>query len=316
MTRTTMLLLFSTALGLAAALGCYTGPGSDLDAATRGPGASADGSAPSPADDEAVASTATGSPAAEGLPCAVAKVLARSCTRCHGAPPRNGAPDSLVTYDDLVAPSDDDPSRNVAEVALERMKATREPMPPEGTVAAPDLASFEAWVDAGTPRGSCGSAKATRDAGSAPALVDSGPMNDAAPIAAGVCTSGTAWTPGTPGSALMAPGKRCITCHSATGGPAFTLAGTVYPTLHEPDGCNGTGSNLSVVIVDATGKSHTIPVNAAGNFIRMTSIPMPYTARVVNGARVREMKTPQTDGDCNGCHSELGARAPGRILAP
>ena len=90
----------------------------------------------------------------------------------------------------------------------------------------------------------------------------------------------------------------------------------MYPTLHEPNSCDGVAGNVTVVIVDAAGKSHSMPVNAAGNFTRVTGIPMPYRAMVVSGTKVREMKTPQTDGDCNGCHSEQGSQAPGRVMAP
>ena len=115
----------------------------------------------------------------------------------------------------------------------------------------------------------------------------------------------------------MHPGKTCIDCHSTKGGPPYAFAGTVYPTMHEPDDCNGaTKPGLSVLLIDATGKTHTMPVNAAGNFFRVTSIPMPYRALVVDGSKVREMKTPQTDGDCNGCHSEWGTQSPGRVMAP
>jgi hypothetical protein len=226
---------------------------------------------------------------------------------------------SLATYDDLVEPWDEDPTRTIADVALERMKATQSPMPPGELLAASAVAAFAGWVNAGTPRVACGSAPATSDdAGAAPDPVDAGPVTDGgAALDASVCTSGTTWTPGSPASALMAPGKRCLGCHNVSGGPSLTLAGTVYPTLHEPDGCNGIdGSSVSVVIVDAAGKSHTLPVNAAGNFLRVTGIPMPYTARVVNGTKVREMRTSQTDGDCNGCHGESGMQSPGRITAP
>lgn len=110
--------------------------------------------------------------------------------------------------------------------------------------------------------------------------------------------------------------RRTSTCHAATGGPTFTIAGTVFPTLHEPDSCNGVPGGVTVVIVDAAGKSHSMPVNAAGNFTRIMGIPMPYKAMVVNGMKVREMKTSQTDADCNGCHSEQGNRTPGRVMAP
>jgi hypothetical protein len=313
MTRTT--LIFSTAVALAAAVGCYTGPSSDLSPAMRGPGVSTDGTDPAHERGEP-ASAEAGAPVAEGLPCDVAKVLAASCTDCHGARPVNGAPNSLVTYDDLVAPSSDDPSRKVAEVSLARMKSTKKPMPPEGPLAASDVAILEKWVSAGALKGSCGTTPATPDAGPTPGPVDGGPTKDAAPDATSVCTSGVTFAPGTPSSALMQPGKACMACHSANGGPSFTLAGTVYPTLHEPDGCNGVPGTMSVVIVDAAGKSHTLPVNAAGNFIRVTGIPMPYTAMVVKGTKTRTMKTPQTNGDCNGCHSEFGNHAPGRIMAP
>ena len=53
-----------------------------------------------------------------------------------------------------------------------------------------------------------------------------------------------------------------------------------------------------------------------GNFARVTNIPMPYRAMVVKGTKVREMKTLQTDGDCNGCHTEKGNGSPVRIMMP
>ena len=49
---------------------------------------------------------------------------------------------SLVTYDDLVVPWDEDPTRTIADVSLERMKAMRSPMPPDGAVAAPAVDAF------------------------------------------------------------------------------------------------------------------------------------------------------------------------------
>ena len=310
-------LALALALALGVGVGCYTGPDSTLAAATAAPDASLDGArsgsrgSADPSDGEA------GVGVADGLPCDVASLLASSCNRCHGAPPTRGAPMSLVTYDDLVAPWDEDPTRTIADVALERMKATQDPMPPEGPLEASAVDAFAAWVGAGTPRASCGPAKTTDDAGPPAEPVDAGPATDGgAALDTSVCTSGATWSPGSPPSALMAPGKRCLGCHWLSGGPSLTLAGTVYPTLHEPDDCAGSSSNVSVVIVDAAGKSHTLPVNGSGNFLRVTGLPMPYTARVVSGTKVREMRTPQTDGDCNGCHTELGAHSPGRIMAP
>ncbi len=317
MTKRALLLL--TAIGVAAVAGCYTGPSSELSPANPGPGVATDGTEPKlGADGKPV----DGSPAAaDGLPCDVAKVLASSCTDCHGARPTNGAPSSLVTYEDVTARSKDDPSETVAQASLDRMKATKKPMPPDGKISAADIAVFEKWVGAGMPRGACGgkTTTASADGGSDGAALptDAGKQSDAAVVTPTVCTSGVTWAQAAPPTALMHPGKDCIACHSAMGAPAFVLAGTVYPTLHEPNDCNGAGGgNLSVVIVDAAGKSHTMPVNAAGNFMRVTALPMPYRAMVVSGTKVREMKTPQTDGDCNGCHSEQGSHSPGRIMAP
>jgi hypothetical protein len=315
MTRTTA--FFLTALGLAAFAGCYTGPNSELSAPNRGANNTTDGTEPKPGDDSATPKD--GAPVAStGLPCDVAKVLSSSCTDCHGRRPTSGAPNALVTYEDLAAPSKDEPGKSVAEVSLERMKDAKQPMPPDGKVSAADIATLEKWVGAGMPRGTCGGTAGPEGGADGGTSGDGGTKPaDASADAATVCTSGTTWAQGAPASELMHPGKTCIACHSAMQGPPYTLAGTVYPTIHEPNDCNGASApNLSVLIIDATGKTHTMPVNEAGNFMRVTSIPMPYRAMVVDGVKVREMKTPQTDGDCNGCHSEQGNHSPGRVMAP
>jgi cytochrome c553 len=324
MTRTTI--LFSSAITLAAIAGCYTGPNSDLSPATPMPASSIDGTEPGSGVDGTSAEGGAQLAAAEGVPCDVAKVFATACTSCHGARPSHGAPSSLVTYEDLTAKSDSDPGLTAAEVSLERMKATKTVMPPDGALAAAEIAIVEKWIGAGMPKGSCATKSATADGGgggggTTPPGDGGGPVvgtkDGGGPPAPTVCTTGTTWAQGTPSSALMQPGKTCIACHSGTGGPSFTIAGTVYPTIHEPDACNGVaGNGMTVVLIDATGKSHTMPVNAAGNFTRVTGMPMPYKAMIVDGTKTREMKTPQTDGDCNGCHSAQGNHSPGRIMAP
>src|SRR5580658_317619 len=72
----------------------------------------------------------------DGLPCPVADLLAQHCLFCHGDPPANGAPISLVTYADLMAPSGVDPTKTVAQRALVRMQDTDMPMPPTGALSA------------------------------------------------------------------------------------------------------------------------------------------------------------------------------------
>ena len=119
----------------------------------------------------------------------------------------------------------------------------------------------------------------------------------------------------------MHPGDACISCHTQNNGPSFTIAGTVFPTAHELDDCNGsngTTDGLQVVITDATGKVVTVAVNSVGNFHSSSTIATPFTATVkASNGKTRAMTTPQTSGDCNSCHTEQGANgAPGRIMAP
>jgi hypothetical protein len=242
--------------------------------------------------------TASG-PIASDLPCDAATLLSTYCWSCHGPTPTSQAPMSMVTAADLTAPAPTDPTKTVAALAVTRMQDTKSPMPPlpASAVPAAQIATFQAWVDAGMPSGSCQSA--SDPYGTAP-----------------VCTSGQNWTGGDRESSLMHPGVACISCHSISGGPRFALAGTVYPTAHEPDDCNGK-SGIQVVITGSDGSSVTLNANSAGNFYSRGGVTFPYTAKVVQGGNERAMTTPQSDGDCNGCHTENGDNgAPGRIMAP
>lgn len=230
-----------------------------------------------------------------GLPCDVQAVLS-NCTSCHGDPP-NGAPMSLVTYGDLIASSP--MGGSYAQRAYLRMTATTNPMPPApaARVSASDIATYKAWLDAGMPAGTCGA----------------DPLN-----AAPVCTSNSYWRGGDEGSSRMHPGDACISCHRSSGGeaPYFTIAGTVYPTGHEPDDCNGTTA-AQVVITDKNGTTLTLTPNSAGNFRSSATVAFPITAKVVSGGRERAMQTPQMSGDCNSCHTQMGTMmAPGRVTLP
>lgn len=50
--------------------------------------------------------------------------------------------------------------------------------------------------------------------------------------------------------------------HAAQDGPDFTVGGTLYPTMHELDDCNGVdgATGTEVLIIDATGAVTTLPV--------------------------------------------------------
>lgn len=251
--------------------------------------------------------------AGEGLPCDVAAVLTAKCVNCHSSPPVGGAPTALLTYTDLTAPSKSDPTKSMAEVSLARMQSSTSPMPPKpGTPAsAAEIASFQAWVVAGTPMGSCGE-------------VDAGPNPFDAPPQ---CTSGNTWNGGNNGSKSMNPGMPCIQCHTQEGeGPSYAFAGTVYATAHEPDKCNAaveSGPPISTAVIEVVDKNGTVftaTVNSVGNFYKSKksgNIVPPYTAKVKYDGRERVMATAQTSGDCNTCHTQNGTKdAPGRVLLP
>jgi hypothetical protein len=119
----------------------------------------------------------------------------------------------------------------------------------------------------------------------------------------------------------MRPGEACIACHTSEGeGPRYAIAGTLFPTGHEPDDCNGLPGEpggLKVIITDANGQEHELTPNSVGNFFLGGNLATPYTAKVVSDAGERLMLTPQQDGDCNKCHTADGiSGAPGRVVVP
>jgi mono/diheme cytochrome c family protein len=246
-----------------------------------------------------------------GLPCNVQAVYQTHCTSCHAAAPVSGAPMPLVTRSNLTAPSFVDATMTFAQRTVVRMQSTTSPMPPApgARVSTTEIQTVQSWISAGYPAGTCGTTGGGADAGPPDPL-------GATPT----CTSGTTWTGGNNGSAVMNPGRACIACHAGNGeAPQFTIAGTVYPTGHEPDLCNGAnGTNgARVVIVDAANRTVTLTPNAAGNFTYTGAVTTPYTAKVTYQGRERIMPAAQTSGDCNSCHTQNGANgAPGRITLP
>ncbi|HEY3257045.1 MAG TPA: hypothetical protein VGJ91_23975 [Polyangiaceae bacterium] len=124
----------------------------------------------------------------------------------------------------------------------------------------------------------------------------------------------------------MGPGRACIACHAdanvASGendAPIFAFAGTVYPTAHEPTDCVGSAAEgAEIEISDADGRVFIEVANQSGNFFDQPSaFRSPYRAKLRFQGRERVMAAAQVSGDCNSCHTELGAEAaPGRILLP
>ena len=123
----------------------------------------------------------------------------------------------------------------------------------------------------------------------------------------------------------MMPGYACNDCHLATNAsdqddaPIFTLAGTVYTSGHEPDGClSPQAEQAQVIVTDALGEVYTVVVNDSGNFtLEDAPLVPPFQAKIVFEGRERKMLTPQISGDCNSCHTTAGSNAaPGRIVLP
>jgi mono/diheme cytochrome c family protein len=244
-----------------------------------------------------------------GLPCAIQTFLVNNCDSCHGTTPSGGAPRSLVTYANLTSQDPSSTSMTEAQVALQRIQSTTSPMPPAPATAATsaEISTLQNWINAGYPSGSCGG-----DAGPPP----SDPLN-----ASPTCTSSTTWTRGTSGSSSMEPGQGCISCHSKSGeAPKFVIAGTLFPTGHEPDNCDGVNgtSGARVVVTGNDGTIVTLTPNSVGNFYSTTTLPPPYQAKVVNASGVeRVMSATASTGDCNSCHTQSGANgAPGRVTLP
>jgi hypothetical protein len=253
---------------------------------------------------------AGGGAAADGVPCDVAAVLATHCLGCHGHPVAANAPISLVTYAELTAKSAIDPMKTEIERSVIRMQQAQGPMPPGAgpTVPAADIATLDAWISQGMPKGTCGGAGGQGG---------SGPNPFAAPAK---CTSGQTYQGGE-GSSDMSPGQACNHCHAQGEGPTLAIAGTVYPSAHEPDDCLAAGVDGAIVeITDANKQVFDLTVSSySGNFRthKGQAIATPYTAKVMFQGRVRAMATPQTEGDCNYCHTQSGSSgAPGRILLP
>lgn len=242
------------------------------------------------------------------MPCAVASVLAESCTSCHGTPPRRGAKTSLSTREALLAHAPSDPSASLGELVVARMKDAQKPMPESGLLPADKVAIVSDWVAKGMPEGTCEELDARAD-----------PFWDQPEV----CTNGPA--PRIREGENMDPGMACNDCHTRERERTYPFAGTVYPTPHEPDRCYGTNGAVDgakIVASDLAGNVlATVNVNRAGNFLARTRITVPYVVKVVQNGKERAMKgtlePTARGGDCNLCHTTNGAEdAPGRIVVP
>lgn len=124
-------------------------------------GCSSDDDASQPVDVDGgptIAPASSGPPGPPGSPvkganftCEVKKLLTVKCQTCHTDPPQGGSLVPLMTVKDMLAWSKSDPSKTVAQVALERMQDPNAPMPPanfNNAATADEIQAFEAWTQA------------------------------------------------------------------------------------------------------------------------------------------------------------------------
>lgn len=295
-----MMIAIACVLGGAGAFAAGCGPAGhgfgqdDGDGGLSDMGEDTEGGATSPTSD-------AGRSGPSGLPCDVDGMLEKYCASCHGASPSSGT--ALVSWADLQAKAKTDPTKTEAQLSLSRMQNKTMPPANQPQPTSAEIAAFGAWVSGGTPTGTCGGAGPT----------DAGPDPFAGPH---VCTSKQYYTSGV--GMTMEPGNACVACHKTRGAPLFAIAGTVYPTAHEPARCKAPASQGAVIVItDKNGKKYSLTANSVGNFAATGALALPYTAEVQFKGKSRAMATPQTSGDCNSCHTESGTnKAPGRVLLP
>ncbi len=248
-----------------------------------------------------------------GLPCDVATVVRTRCASCHRTPLAGNATMPLTTWAELTAASPSGAS--YAARSLLRMKDAASPMPPGAKLPAAEIAAFEAWVNGGAKTGTC-----SADAG----------------VPMVTCLTKQSWATANRyfEDPEMNPGLACRSCHDGQNfkgqNPSlrskrtllFYFAGTIYADQNQKDFCySNAPTDTRVEIIDNTGRVQLTltPFPTSGNFYsdRLTTAPawLPYTVKVKrNGVVVSEMTTPQMNGDCNICHTELGEQgAPGRV---
>ena len=163
----------------------------------------------------------------------------------------------LVTYEDLTGPARSNAGRH-RHPALHLPHERRDESDAAGTAAAGERRRRRRPLDlgpGGLPRGSCG--------------------GDGDPFAAApTCTERDLQRERGGHRRADAPGAACLACHTSEGeGPRRGVAGTVYPSGHEPDDCSGSpAAGARVVVTDSTGRVVTLSLNGSGNFLTETAL--------------------------------------------
>lgn len=88
-----------------------------------------------------------------GTWCGAKATLDTRCTTCHDGKMTAGAPMSLKTYADLMAPAVSDNTKKVYELVGKRIHDTSRPMPPQVVLTNAELASLDTWIAGGATPG-------------------------------------------------------------------------------------------------------------------------------------------------------------------
>ena len=112
------------------------------------------------------------------------------------------------------------------------------------------------------------------------------------------------------GSALMAPGEDCVSCHAT-----LTVAGTVF--FSATAAADGGLAGVVVTVVDGAGVETRLTSNDAGNFYTHARLTLPLRgASLALNGRTRAMDG-GPGGACNSCHADPALDGgPGRLFVP
>ena len=111
----------------------------------------------------------------------------------------------------------------------------------------------------------------------------------------------------------MDPGKDCMSCHTGSVAPSWTVSGTLFASASSaPDqGLEGG----QILITDALNRTLTLNTNGAGNFYTAEDLKPPFRVQAQFGNRRLAMVREVTTGSCNSCHANPGLQdAPGRVF--
>ncbi len=169
-----------------------------------------------------------------GTWCEAQTVLQTSCQQCHGAVHQFGAPMSLVTYADLMAPAPTDQTKRVYQLVGARIHDPQRPMPqPPFTLSPQGMTTLDNWIAQGALQGdpSCGSSSGAGTwggAGTTGTLGTAGTSTGIGSAGAGAGAAGAAGTAVVPtaGTAAM---PTAGTTGAADGGSAGSGATTDWP---------------------------------------------------------------------------------------